>query len=49
MVEVIDMPVTGLYNRRHTGNSFTVDLSSLPGGTYLVKVGEELRQVVIQK
>ena len=49
LVQVVDIAGNRVYLKEHTGSQFEVDLSSLPAGFYLVRIGEALRQVVIQK
>lgn len=49
-VEIIDMAGNRVYNKVHTSSpQITLDLSMLPSGFYLVKVGADLSQLVIRK
>ena len=50
MVQVIDIAGSGVYNKQHTSApNMTVDLSQLPSGFYVVRVGDGLTQLVKQK
>ncbi len=48
-VKVVNMAGYLLYSRQHSGNQFQVNLSALPAGVYVLKIGEESRQVMIQR
>jgi hypothetical protein len=49
MVQVVDIAGNRVYNKQHAGAQFSLDLSTLPNGFYLVRIGEELQQLVITK
>jgi hypothetical protein len=49
MVQVVDIAGNRVYNKQHAGAQFSLDLSTLPNGFYLLRVGEELQQLVITK
>jgi hypothetical protein len=50
MVQVIDIAGNRVYNKQHTSSpNMTVDLTQLPSGFYVVRVGNGLAQLVIQK
>ncbi|RYE40834.1 MAG: T9SS type A sorting domain-containing protein [Sphingobacteriales bacterium] len=49
LVQVVDIAGNMVYNKQHTGGSFTLDLSALPAGSYVVRVGEHIQQLVIAK
>lgn len=49
LVQVIDMAGNSVYNREHTGNNITLDLSALPAGSYIIRVGDTIKQFVISK
>jgi hypothetical protein len=50
MVQVIDIGENRVYNNQHTNSpNMTVDLTQLPRGFYVVRVGDGLTQLVIQK
>ena len=49
IVQVIDKAGNGVYNRKHHGPRFRVDLAGLPSGTYLIKIGEEVKQLLLIK
>jgi hypothetical protein len=50
MVQVIDIAGNRVYNKQHTSSpNMTVDLTQLPSGFYVVRVGDGLAQLVIQK
>ena len=48
-VQVIDIAGNMVYNKQHSGTSFSLDLSSLPAGSYIVRVGEDIQRLVIAK
>ena len=48
-VQVIDIAGNMVYSKQHTGTSFSLDLSSLPVGSYVVRVGEDIQRLVIAK
>lgn len=49
LVQVVDIAGNRVYLKEHVGAQFTFDLSNQPSGFYLVRIGDELQQLVIQK
>lgn len=49
LIQVIDMAGNRVYNQMHSGNQIRLDLSHLPTGTYVLRVGTELFKISIQK
>jgi len=48
-VQVVDIAGNRVYNKQHSGSSFTLDLTSLPAGSYVVRVGDEIERLIIAK
>jgi hypothetical protein len=49
MVQVVDMAGNRVYHQQHSGNNFTLDLTRLPAGSYVIRVGDEIEQLIISK
>jgi type 1 glutamine amidotransferase len=48
-VRVIDIAGKMVYSRQHQGPRFSVELSGLPSGSYVIRVGEEVKQLRLVK
>ncbi len=49
LVQVFSASGSPVYSRQHTGNNFTLDLSHLPSGVYLLRMGNEQTRLIIAK
>lgn len=49
VVQVVDNAGNLVYNKQHGGTWFRLDLSGLPPGTYIIRVGEEVKQLLLAK
>ncbi|RYZ55986.1 MAG: T9SS type A sorting domain-containing protein, partial [Chitinophagaceae bacterium] len=48
-VQVFSASGYPVYSRQHTGNNFTLDLSHLPSGVYLLRAGDVQTRLIIVK
>ena len=49
-IRVIDVAGNMVYNKTYSGaNQFTIDISHLPNGLYLFRIGDEIRKIVLSK
>lgn len=49
LVQVIDMAGNMVHSKEYTGSLFSVDLSALAPGTYVVRSGEAIGQIIIAR
>jgi type 1 glutamine amidotransferase len=49
VVQVMDRAGNLVYNKQHQGTWFRLDFSGLPPGSYIIRVGEEAKQLLLVK